>query len=129
MKAKWAWWQKWRHRFQTTVRYRLWILTSAPIFLTLLALIAITIYWSLHYTWNSALIDVSERLGVAQNSVTLLQQKQANHVRAFAESYDFRKRLQEPETLSTLPRWVQNQKNRYGLDFLSFERVDRKSVV
>lgn len=89
MKAKWAWWQKWRHRFQTTVRYRLWILTSAPIFLTLLALIAITIYWSLHYTWNSALIDVSERLGVAQNSVTLLQQKQANHVRAFAESYDF----------------------------------------
>lgn len=67
-------------------------------FLTLLALIAITIYWSLHYTWNSALIDVSERLGVAQNSVTLLQQKQANHVRAFAESYDFRKRLQEPET-------------------------------
>ncbi|MBO1392908.1 sensor histidine kinase [Vibrio cholerae] len=124
MKAKWAWWQKWRHRFQTTVRYRLWILTSAPIFLTLLALIAITIYWSLHYTWNSALIDVSERLGVAQNSVTLLQQKQANHVRAFAESYDFRKRLQEAETLSTLPRWVQNQKNRYGLDFLSFERVD-----
>lgn len=79
-------------------------------FLTLLALIAITIYWSLHYTWNSALIDVSERLGVAQNSVTLLQQKQANHVRAFAESYDFRKRLQEAETLSTLPRWVQNQK-------------------
>ncbi len=88
-------------------------------FLTLLALIAITIYWSLHYTWNSALIDVSERFGVAQNSVTLLQQKQANHVRAFAESYDFRKRLQEAETLSTLPHWVQNQKS-LRLRFLKF---------
>ncbi|MGL6172351.1 MAG: two-component sensor histidine kinase, partial [Vibrio sp.] len=97
MKAKWVWWQKWRQRFQTTVRYRLLILTSAPIILTLLALIAISLYWSLHYTWNSALMDVAERLAVAQNSVTLLQQNQAHQVRAFAESYDFRQRLQQNE--------------------------------
>ncbi|NMT56289.1 two-component sensor histidine kinase, partial [Vibrio parahaemolyticus] len=69
---------KWTHRFKTMVRYRLLFLTSAPIFLTLLALIGITIYWSIHYTWQNALLDVSERLGVANNSVTLLQQKQAN---------------------------------------------------
>lgn len=124
MKAKWVWWQKWRQRFQTTVRYRLLILTSAPIILTLLALIAISLYWSLHYTWNSALMDVEERLAVAQNSVTLLQQNQAHQVRAFAESYDFRQRLQQSEALDTLPQWVQQQKTRYGLDFLSFERVD-----
>lgn len=30
---------KWTHRFKTMVRYRLLILTSAPIFLTLIALI------------------------------------------------------------------------------------------
>ncbi len=69
---------KWTHRFKTMVRYRLLILTSAPIFMTLFALIAITIYWSIQYTWQNTLLDVSERLGVAENSVELLQQKQAN---------------------------------------------------
>ncbi|MGR5233373.1 sensor histidine kinase [Vibrio rotiferianus] len=115
---------KWTYRFKTMVRYRLLILTSAPIFLTLIALIGITIYWSIHYTWQNALLDVSERLGVANNSVTLLQQKQANYVKAFADSYDFRTRVNKNVPQAELQKWVTEQKKRYGLDFLSFQRVN-----
>ncbi|WP_045398595.1 sensor histidine kinase [Vibrio campbellii] len=115
---------KWTYRFKTMVRYRLLILTSAPIFLTLIALIGITIYWSIHYTWQNALLDVSERLGVANNSITLLQQKQANYVKSFADSYDFRTRVNQNVPQAELQKWVTAQKKRYGLDFLSFQRVN-----
>ncbi|WP_440878933.1 sensor histidine kinase [Vibrio natriegens] len=115
---------KWTHRFKSMVRYRLLILTSAPIFVTLLALIAITIYWSIQYTWQNTLLDVSERLGVAENSVELLQQKQANYVRAFADSYDFHNRINQNTPPEELQVWVSTQKHRYGLDFLSFQHVN-----
>ncbi|MCF7482871.1 cache domain-containing protein [Vibrio sp. J1-1] len=115
---------KWTHRFKSMVRYRLLILTSAPIFMTLLALIAITIYWSIQYTWQNALLDVSERLGVAENSVELLQQKQANYVRAFADSYDFHNRINQNTPAEELQAWVSTQKHRYGLDFLSFQHMN-----
>ncbi|WP_045464695.1 sensor histidine kinase [Vibrio hyugaensis] len=115
---------KWAYRFKTMVRYRLLILTSAPIFLTSLALIGITIYWSIHYTWQNALLDVSERLGVANNSITLLQQKQANYVKSFADSYEFRTRVNQNVPQAELQKWVTAQKKRYGLDFLSFQRVN-----
>jgi len=115
---------KWTHRFKSMVRYRLLILTSAPIFVTLLALIAITIYWSIQYTWQNTLLDVSERLGVAENSVELLQQKQANYVRAFADSYDFHNRINQNTPPEELQAWVSTQKDRYGLDFLSFQHVN-----
>lgn len=117
-------WTKWRYRFKTMVRYRLMILTSAPIFLTLMALIGITIYWSIHYTWQSALLDVSERLGVAQNSIELIQEKQANHVKSFSESYDFVHRINHLHDFEDFSSWVSQQKKRYNLDFLRFHRVD-----
>ncbi|MBA5763508.1 cache domain-containing protein [Vibrio sp. 404] len=116
---------KWRYRFKTMVRYRLMILTSAPIILTLMALIGITIYWSIHYTWQSTLIDVSERLEVANNSIELIQQKQANHIDAFAESYDFRIRLESGLDKAALQKWVSQQKQRYNLDFLCLHQVDQ----
>ncbi|EKO3381514.1 cache domain-containing protein [Vibrio fluvialis] len=122
--AKIPLWQKWRHRVKTMVRYRLLILTSVPIGFTLIALIAISIYWSIHYTWQSALVDVSERLGVAHNSMTLLQQKQASYVKAFGDSYEFRTRIMHAGDGPDLNQWVNQQKQRYDLDFLTFERVD-----
>ncbi|MDE1252143.1 cache domain-containing protein [Vibrio aestuarianus] len=118
------WLKKWRFRFKTMVRYRLLILSSAPIFFTLFALITISIYWSIHYTWQSALVDVSERLGVAENSIGLLQQKQANYVKAFSESYDFRIRVRDPKKYQQLNQWVSEQKKRYSLDFLRYESID-----
>ncbi|ELI1839256.1 cache domain-containing protein [Vibrio fluvialis] len=122
--AKIPLWQKWRHRVKTMVRYRLLILTSVPIGFTLIVLIAISIYWSIHYTWQSALVDVSERLGVAHNSMTLLQQKQASYVKAFGDSYEFRTRIMHAGEEPDLNQWVNQQKQRYDLDFLTFERVD-----
>ncbi|EKO3964483.1 HAMP domain-containing protein [Vibrio fluvialis] len=122
--AKIPLWQKWRHRVKTMVRYRLLILTSVPIGFTLIALIAISIYWSIHYTWQSALVDVSGRLGVAHNSMTLLQQKQASYVKAFGDSYEFRTRIMHAGEEPDLNQWVNQQKQRYDLDFLTFERVD-----
>jgi len=122
--AKIPLWQKWRHRVKTMVRYRPLILTSVPIGFTLIALIAISIYWSIHYTWQSALVDVSERLGVAHNSMTLLQQKQASYVKAFGDSYEFRTRIMHAGEEPDLNQWVNQQKQRYDLDFLTFERVD-----
>ncbi|NOI57472.1 sensor histidine kinase [Vibrio coralliilyticus] len=124
MPSKGGLWSKWRYRFKTMVRYRLMFLTSAPILLTLIALIGITVYWSIHYTWQSALLDVSERLGVAQNSIELIQEKQANHVKAFAESYGFVSRVKQVGDTQEFERWVSKQKKRYKLDFLRFHRVD-----
>ncbi len=46
------WWSKWTFRFKTMVRYRLLFLTSAPIILTLCALVAITLYWSWEVEWS-----------------------------------------------------------------------------
>jgi two-component system NtrC family sensor kinase len=100
------------------VRYRLLFLTSAPIILTLCALIAITLYWSVHYTWQGALIDVDERLDVADNSIHLIQNQQAYNVRAFSESYRFRNKLESDITEEQLIQWVSENKSRYELDFL-----------
>lgn len=122
--AKLPLWQTWHQRVKTMVRYRLLILTSVPIAFTLIALIVISIYWSIHYTWQSALVDVSERLGVAYNSMTLLQEKQASYVRAIGDSYEFRTRILTSNHDETLNQWIDEQKQRFDLDFLVFERVD-----
>lgn len=144
---------KWKFRFKTMVRYRLLFLTSAPIILTLCALVAITLYWSVHYTWQGALVDVSERLDVADNSIHLIQKQQAYNVKSFAESYDFRTNLNEllssDETSSSdvsskavnqsgtrenskgdeitksegFAQWVSDNKSRYELDFLDWRSV------
>lgn len=118
------WWAKWAFRFKTMVRYRLLFLTSAPIFLTLCALVAITFYWSVHYTWQGALIDVDERLDIADNSIHLIQNQQAYNVRAFAESYNFRMKLANDVPQDELIRWVSENKSRYELDFLRWRGVE-----
>lgn len=117
------WWAKWAFRFKTMVRYRLLFLTSAPIFLTLCALVAITLYWSVHYTWQGALIDVDERLDVADNSIHLIQNQQAYNVRAFAESYSFQMKLASGVSQNELIHWVSENKSRYELDFLRWRSV------
>ncbi|WP_299690083.1 cache domain-containing protein [uncultured Vibrio sp.] len=119
-----CWWSKWVFRFKTMVRYRLLFLTSAPIILTLCALVAITLYWSIHYTWQEALIDVDERLYVADNSIHLIQKQQTYNVRAFAESHQFRTKLASNPSQEQLTHWVARNKSRYQLDFLRWRSVD-----
>ncbi|MFV0446863.1 MAG: cache domain-containing protein [Vibrio sp.] len=112
-------WRKWKHRFQTMVRYRLLILTSVPIGFTLVALIAISVYWSIHYTWQSTLVDVAERLGIAERSIAMQQENQTNRLEAIADSYQLKVNLQS-QSRSDLELWVKQQKDRYQFDFLNF---------
>ncbi|MGL6316606.1 sensor histidine kinase [Vibrio sp. WXL103] len=116
--AKWL--AKWRFHFKTMVRYRLLVLTSAPIILTLIALIGITIYWSIHYTWNSALTDVSERLGAARQSLQVLQNAQSQRLDAFTHSYAFQTKLRESQSQQQLAQWVTEQQRDYPLDYLRY---------
>ncbi|MFC5077594.1 hypothetical protein VTH8203_03936 [Vibrio thalassae] len=110
-------WSKWRYRTKSMVRYRLLFLTSAPIVLTLIALFGITSYWSIHYTWQSALIDVSERLSIVADKIDSLQGEQYDHIQAFSESYEFRTRLDHIQTNNEFDAWVSSQRQRYQLDF------------
>lgn len=106
----------WMRRFRTMVRYRLLVLTSFPIFMTLLALIGITIYWSVSYTWQNALNQINANLSVANNSIEILQREQRNHLNALVDSYDFQDLLRKDRTALNL--WVGRQAKKYNLDYV-----------
>lgn len=108
---------KWRRRFQTMVRYRLMFLTSAPIILTLIALVAITAYWSVHYTWQNALYDVSERLYQANTTLEHKQQIQQLRVQGLADP----KAIQNMVSQHHLSSWLDQQSISLGVDLLRFE--------
>ena len=116
----------WRLRLKSMVRYRLLFLTSAPILLTLLALVGITFYWSTHYTWQNALVNVSEKLSVADNSIQILQERQFQSVKSLSNSYPFQVRLMSVyRDALELEEWVGSQKNKYQLDFLRWVPIDK----
>ena len=106
----------WVRRFRTMVRYRLLVLTSVPIIITLLALIALTMYWTVMYTWQNALKNVRADLAVAHHSMELLQREQRMQLVSLASSYDFQHRLRTDE--ANLSDWVNQQSASYGLDFV-----------
>lgn len=106
----------WIRRFRTMVRYRLLLLTSVPIIMTLLVLIALTMYWTVRYTWQSALMNVRADLAVAHHSMVLLQQEQRMRLIALTRSYDFQYFLREhPEQLTY---WAREQFQKNELDFV-----------
>ncbi|WP_253952029.1 sensor histidine kinase [Photobacterium sanctipauli] len=126
----------WVRRFRTMVRYRLLLLTSVPIIITLLALIALTMYWTVMYTWQSALMNVRADLAVAHHSMELLQKEQRMRLTSLTESYDFQHLLREDE--SQLIDWVKLQSGRYDLDFVvihpasalgEFSKVNRRLLM
>ena len=112
----------WKRRIKTMVRYRLLWLNSVPLFLTLLALVIITAFWSVHYTWQNALSDVGSKLSVANNSIDFLQQEQGAELRGFVESYQFQTRLRnnDPE----LQYWSEHQADKYNSDFIAVHPID-----
>jgi len=97
----------WIKRFRTMVRYRLLVLTSVPIVITLFALFALTMYWTVTYTWQNALMNVKSDLAVAHNSIELLQKEQRMKLKSLSSSYDFQHLQRTNE--SVLPEWVKNQ--------------------
>lgn len=106
----------WIKRFRTMVRYRLLVLTSVPIILTLFALFALTMYWTVTYTWQNALMNVKSDLTVAHNSIELLQKEQCMQLKALSSSYDFQHLLRTDP--AKLPAWVTQQTEKNGLDFV-----------
>ncbi|KJG36395.1 histidine kinase [Photobacterium angustum] len=106
----------WLRRFRTMVRYRLLVLTSVPIIITLFVLIGITFYWTVTYTWQNALMNVRADLAVAHHSMELLQKEQRMQLQSMVDSYDFQYRLRFDE--SSLSHWVRSESHQYNLDFI-----------
>ncbi|NQZ92776.1 MAG: cache domain-containing protein [Moritella sp.] len=106
----------WIKRFRTMVRYRLLVLTSVPIVITLFALFALAMYWTVTYTWQNALTNVKSDLTVAHNSIALLQKEQRMQLTSLSSSYDFQRLLRTDE--AKLSEWVKRQAENYALDFV-----------
>ncbi|MCJ8349429.1 HAMP domain-containing sensor histidine kinase [Moritella sp.] len=106
----------WIKRFRTMVRYRLLVLTSVPIVITLFALFALAMYWTVTYTWQNALTNVKSDLTVAHNSIELLQKEQRMQLTSLSSSYEFQRLLRTDE--AKLPEWVKHQAENYALDFV-----------
>ncbi|EDM68009.1 putative sensor histidine kinase [Moritella sp. PE36] len=106
----------WIKRFRTMVRYRLLVLTSVPIVITLFALFALAMYWTVTYTWQNALTNVKSDLTVAHNSIELLQKEQRMQLTSLSSSYEFQRLLRTDE--AKLPEWVKRQAENYALDFV-----------
>ncbi|MUL16388.1 sensor histidine kinase [Aliivibrio fischeri] len=111
----------WKKRIKTMVRYRLLWLNSVPLFLTLLALVIITAFWSTHYTWQNALNDVGSKLSVANNSIDFLQREQSAELRGFVESYYFQKKFENKAP--DFESWVSEQAGKYNSDFIALHPV------
>ena len=106
-----------RTKIKTKVRYRLLFLTSMPVFITMVALVLISIYWATQYTWQNALADVSERLKIAENHMHQLQKIQEDSVRYIGNSYEFRTRLLSGNyTEKELNIWLSTQSSTKFLD-------------
>ena len=77
------------------VRYRLLALVSIPMLLTLLALSAVTLYWTVSDAWNKVLASVEADLAVASNSILILQREQRQQLKAIVDSYDFQMQIRK----------------------------------
>ncbi len=105
---------------RTKVRWRLLLLTSVPIMLTLVGMIALTLYWTLTYSWQNLLTTVRSDLGVAHHAITVQQQRQTEHLEHLRDAWAFQLRLREsPDQLHD---WVMPLAANYGLDFLRLRR-------
>lgn len=110
--------------FRQTVRYRLIVLTSAPILITSVALVLISLYWSSHYTWQSTLQNVSERLRVARSSVDFLLSEQEIKLTSLARSFQLSELLQSTSDTTEINRWLVQNRNRGEFDFIQFYPKD-----
>ncbi|QBF84883.1 HAMP domain-containing protein [Shewanella maritima] len=109
------------------VRYRLLVLTLLPILLTLVSLVFITIYWNISYTGQQLFMKVKADLAVANNTLLQVQQEQQQQLVNISHSWEFHTyyerlisqgRKQQRENQAQLNLKLNEQKQRYGLDFL-----------
>ncbi|WP_421240676.1 sensor histidine kinase [Aeromonas enteropelogenes] len=109
-------WSRLPRWLRTKVRWRLLLLTSVPIMLTLVGLMGLTLYWTLTYSWQNLLTNVRGDLGVAHHAVRVQQQRQAEHLEHLRDAWTFQTKLrQNPAELQS---WVMPLAANYDLDFL-----------
>ncbi|GLS82154.1 sensor histidine kinase [Paraferrimonas haliotis] len=118
---------------QSKVRYRLIVLTSLPIILTLVSLVFVTIYWNVSYTGKQLFMKVKADLSVANNTlddVKLNQQKLLEHIRS---SYDFQRyftKLDQGDRTqnNAIAALLSQQKRNLNLDFVRLIRVSEAAA-
>jgi signal transduction histidine kinase len=108
------------NQFRETVRFRLLALTSAPILLTIGALIIATIYWSSQYNWQNTLRGVSERLRVANSSVHFFLSEQELKLIAMANSHQLHQLLQVTDDAEQINRWLSRNQKHDEFDFIRY---------
>ncbi|MCE0492524.1 sensor histidine kinase [Vibrio salinus] len=101
-------------------RYRILLLTSAPILATLVILIAITLYWSFTYTWKNTLHDVSTRLKIAQKSLQLIEKTQVSSLSAITQSYNFQELLNHSTDETKVNKTLIKLQSTYNFDYIKF---------
>ena len=117
-------------KIRTKVRYRLLFLTSIPVFITMIALVLLSIYWATSYTWQSALADVSERLKIAENHIRLLQKEQVNSISVIGESYALRQSLLSGgNTDNEINAWLSDLNNKTHLAVNDLDGLRWRSAV
>ena len=105
---------------RTKVRWRLLLLTSMPIMLSLAGMVALTLYWTLTYSWQNLLTTVRSDLAGAHHAVIVQQTRQSEHLEHLRDAWAFQLRLREsPDQLQD---WVMPLASNYGLDFLRLRR-------
>lgn len=101
-------------------RYRILLLTSAPILITLFVLICITIYWAFSYTWTNTLQDISTRIQIAQNGFNLVKKEQNSSLSLISKFYGFQKLLSVYKPEEEINQSLCNLQLNYDFDYIMF---------
>jgi len=108
---------------RTKVRYRLIWLVTAPMMLTLVLLIGISFYWTTQYTWQNTLESVSDKLKVAENSIEILQSRQRDSLRYFANSYHFKSYDKLSKSDDEVNAWIAEHNSQPNFDYIRWTSI------
>lgn len=115
-----------KEKVRTTLRYRLFILIFLPIITTLFSLIAFSFYWTVNYTWQNALQDVSEKLNIVEFNIKIMQERQNDLLRSYSDSYRFKQQLYDKKSSSDeINHWIQSHKPFQRFDFVNWVPLDK----
>lgn len=115
-----------KEKIRTTLRYRLFLLIFLPIITILLSLIAFSFYWTVNYTWQNALQDVSEKLNIVEFNIKTMQERQNELLRSYSDSYRFKKQLHDTNSSSDeINHWIESHEQFQHFDFVSWVPVDK----
>ncbi|RQW63588.1 two-component sensor histidine kinase [Vibrio viridaestus] len=106
--------------YSSSARYRILLFTSAPILITVIALIGITLYWAFSYTWKNTLHDVSTRLQIAQSSFGLLKSTQEASLNAISQSYRFQELLRKKANTKYINDFLKTLTTSYAVDYIQY---------